>query len=91
MDEKYLKCTWQEFEEVIRRLIRSDLKWCIKPEDTPMNRKMVVNLIREDIGLNHGEFPEKMHLQRKLLIPYKDYNFNQYGTKIIGPDQGVIA
>lgn len=67
MDEKYLKCTWQEFEGKIRKLIRSDFKWCIHPEDTPINRKMVVNLIREDIELNHGEFPEKNALIERII------------------------
>ena len=51
---------------MIRKLIRSDFKWCIYPEDTPMNRKMVVNLIREDIELNHGEFPVKNALIERI-------------------------
>lgn len=59
MDEDYTNCTWQEFEELIRNTIHSDFKWIIKLEDNSMNRKIIIDIIREDIELNKGEFPDK--------------------------------
>lgn len=59
MDKDYKKCTWQEFEELIKNMICSDFKWIIKPTDCPMDRKVLIDIIKEDIEMNKGKFPDK--------------------------------
>ncbi len=59
MDEDYNNCTWQEFEGIIRSMINSDFKWIIKLDDNPMNRKVIIEIIKTAIELNLGKFPDK--------------------------------
>ena len=57
--DKHLDGSWEEFEAWIRDAIGSDFRWCVRPQDTSVNREMVAGLIREDIERGNGVFPEK--------------------------------
>lgn len=58
MDERWLEGTWQDLEAWIRETIGSDFRWRIRPRDTRPNRRMLTNLILNDIKRNGGVFPE---------------------------------
>ena len=56
--EEYLKGSWLEFEEWIRREIGSDFRWKVRPMDTPSKRKLVAELILDTQRRNKGVFPK---------------------------------
>ncbi len=56
--DKYLEGTWEEFEAWIREKIGSDFRWRIRPQDTISNRKMIADLVLDEIRRNNGGFPE---------------------------------
>ena len=43
--EDYLKGSWLDFEEWIRREIGSDFRWKVGPMDSPSKRRLVAELI----------------------------------------------
>ncbi len=55
--DKYLSGTWEEFEQWIRFTIGSDFRWLVRPLDRQLNRKMVADMVRNDIEENSGVFP----------------------------------
>ena len=57
MDE-YLNSTWEEFEAWIRRAIKSNFRWKVRPLDTPSKRKMIAGLIQDAMKRNNGVFPQ---------------------------------
>ena len=50
--------TWEEFETWIRTTIGGDFRWKIRPQETPSNREMVADLIKDAINRNNGTFPD---------------------------------
>lgn len=56
--EDYLKGSWLEFEEWIRREIGADFRWKVRPMDTPSKRRMVAELILDTQRRNKGVFPK---------------------------------
>ncbi len=56
--DKHLEGTWEEFEAWIRDTIGSGFHWRIRPQDTVSNRKMIADLILDEIKRNNGVFPE---------------------------------
>ncbi len=57
--EHYVTCTWEEFENWIRKSIGGDFRWKIRPLDNPSNRVMVTDTIKDAIKRNDGVFPDK--------------------------------
>jgi len=55
--EEYLKGSWLDFEAWIRREIRSDFRWKIRPMDSPSKRRLVAELIMDTQRRNKGVFP----------------------------------
>ncbi len=51
--------TWEEFEAWIRETIGSDFRRILRPQDTSVNREMVVDLVLKDIKQGNGIFPGK--------------------------------
>ena len=47
-----------EFEAWIRDTIGGRFRWKIRPRDTPVYRKMVADLILDEIENSEGGFPE---------------------------------
>ncbi len=56
--EKHLEGSWEEFEVWIKDTIGSNFHWRIRPLDTASNRKMIADLILDEIKQNKGIFPE---------------------------------
>jgi len=57
--DNYLDGSWQKFEQWIRNTIGSDFRWRVSPMDKRANRKMIAELVQNDIKKNNGVFPEK--------------------------------
>jgi hypothetical protein len=57
--DKRLEGSWEEFEQWIRDTIGSDFRWRVRPMDKLSNRKMIAELVQNDIKENNGVFPEK--------------------------------
>jgi hypothetical protein len=57
--DNYLEGSWEKFEQWIRNTIGSDFRWRVRPMDKRSNRKMVAELVQNDIKENKGVFPEK--------------------------------
>ncbi len=55
--EDYLRGSWLEFEDWIRREIGSDFRWKVRPMDTPSKRRLVAELILDTQRRNKGVFP----------------------------------
>ena len=55
---KHLNGTWEDFEDWIRKMIGSDFRWRVRPEDSRMNREMIADLILGEIKRNEGVFPK---------------------------------
>ena len=55
--EEYLKGSWLEFEDWIRKEIGSDFRWKVRPMDTPSKRRLVAELILDTQRRNKGVFP----------------------------------
>ena len=56
--DKNLEGSWEEFEEWIKETIGSEFRWRIRPLDTVSNRKMIADLVLDEIKKNNGKFPE---------------------------------
>jgi hypothetical protein len=56
--DKWLEGPWEEFEQWIRDTIGSDFRWRVRPIDKLSNRKMIAELVQNDIKENNGVFPE---------------------------------
>ena len=50
LKENVLDCSWEQFEELIKRAIGSDFIWKIRPRDTEANRQAVVESIERMLG-----------------------------------------
>jgi len=57
--KKILDCSWEEFEEIIKKAIGSDFIWKIRPGDTEANRQAVMESIERMMGEHNGSFPEE--------------------------------
>jgi len=55
----YLEGSWEKFERSIRHTIGSNFRWRVRPMDKQSNRKMVADLVQNDIKENNGVFPDK--------------------------------
>ncbi len=55
----YLDGSWEKFEQWIRNTIESDFRWRVRPMDKRSNRRMIAELVQNDIKENNGTFPEK--------------------------------
>lgn len=56
--DNYLDGSWEKFEQWIRNTIGSDFRWRVRLMDKRSNRKMVVDLVQNDIKENNGVFPD---------------------------------
>ena len=68
VDDYILSCSWDEFEDWIRKQIDGDFPWKIRPIDTRDNRETVVESILMAIRENNGAFPEAGDLFIEKLI-----------------------
>ncbi len=59
LTEKIRGCTWEQFEEIIRKAIDSDFVWKIRPGDTEANRQAVMESIERMLREHNGSFPEE--------------------------------
>ena len=59
LKENVLDCSWEQFEELIKRAIGSDFIWKIRPRDTEANRQAVVESIERMLGEHNGDFPDE--------------------------------
>ena len=57
--ENILDCSWEQFEEIIRKAIGSDFIWKIRPRDTEANRQAIMESIDRMLGEHSGGFPEE--------------------------------
>ena len=57
--DNYLEGSWEKFEQWIRNTIGSDFRWRVRLMDKRSNRKMVAELVQNDIKESKGVFPEK--------------------------------
>ncbi|MCP4665838.1 MAG: hypothetical protein GY849_05690 [Deltaproteobacteria bacterium] len=57
--KKILDCSWEQFEEIIRKAIGSDFVWKIRPGDTEANRQAIMESIERMLGEHNGSFPEQ--------------------------------
>jgi hypothetical protein len=57
--EKIRDCTWEQFEEIIRKAIDSDFAWKIRPGDTEANRQAVMESVERMLREHNGRFPEE--------------------------------
>ena len=56
--EKIRDCTWEQFEEIIRKAIGSDFVWKIRPGDTEATRQVIMESIERLLREHNGSFPE---------------------------------
>lgn len=56
--EKICDCTWEQFEEIIRKAIDSDFAWKIRPGDTVANRQAIMESIERMLREHNGSFLE---------------------------------
>ena len=59
LTEKIRDCTWEQFEEIIRKAISSDFVWKIRPGDTETNRQAVMAPVERMLREHNGSFPEQ--------------------------------
>ena len=59
LKENVLDCSWEQFEELIKRAIGSDFIWKIRPRDTEANRQAVMESVERTLGEHSGGFPGK--------------------------------
>ncbi len=59
LKENVLDCSWEQFEELIKKAIGSDFIWKIRPRDTEANRQAVVESIERTFGEHNGDFPDE--------------------------------
>jgi len=58
LTEKIRGCTWEQFEEIIRKAIGSDFIWNIRSGDTEANRLAVMESVERMLREHNGSFPE---------------------------------
>jgi hypothetical protein len=58
MKENILSCSWDEFEDWIRKRINGAFSWKIRPLDSTQSREFIVESIETVIRDNNGVFPE---------------------------------
>ena len=80
MDLSYISCSWDEFEDWIRRQIGGSFSWKIRPIDSKDNRKAVAESILMTIKQNNGTFPPKGNMFIEKLIK-KNKISDSYPTK----------
>ena len=68
VDDYIFSCSWDEFEDWIRKQIGGDFSWKIRPIDTKDNRETVVESILMVIRRNRSTFPEAGDLFVEKLI-----------------------
>jgi hypothetical protein len=51
-------CSWDEFEDWIRKRISGDFSWKIRPMDSQQSREFIVESIETAIRDNNGVFPQ---------------------------------
>ena len=56
--EKYLECSWEEFENSIKGTIESEFNGRVRPVDSPEKHSMMASVISDDMKRNGGVFPE---------------------------------
>jgi hypothetical protein len=59
LKENMLDCSWEQFEELVKKAIGSDFIWKIRPRDTEANRQAVMESIERMFGEHNGGFPDK--------------------------------
>ena len=62
----------EEFEARIRDTIGDDFRWRIRPRDTPSNRKMIADLILNDIENGGGVFPGSNAFIERVQPKHRD-------------------
>jgi len=58
LTEKIRGCTWEQFEEIIRKAIGSNFVWKIRPGDTEATRQVIMESIERLLREHNGSFPE---------------------------------
>ncbi len=56
--ENIIDCSWEQFEEIIRKAIGSSFIWKIRPRDTEANRQAVIESIERALGEHGDSFPD---------------------------------
>ncbi len=56
---KILSCSWEEFEEMIRKAVGSDFIWKIRPRGTEVNRQAVMESVERMLREHNGTFPKE--------------------------------
>jgi hypothetical protein len=79
LKENVLDCSWEQFEELIKKAIDSDFMWKIRPRDTEGNRQAVVESIERMLGEHNGSFPDEGNM---FIEPEK--------TKPASPQDGTL-
>ena len=59
LTEKIRDCTWEQFEEIIRKAIDSDFIWNIRPGDTEANRQAIMESVERMLREHNGRSPEE--------------------------------
>ncbi len=52
-------CSWEEFEEIIRKAVGSGFTWKIRPRDTEANRQAVMESVERLLKEHNGTFPKE--------------------------------
>jgi hypothetical protein len=60
--EKMLDCSWEEFEEMVRKVVGSGFTWKIRPRDTEGNRQAVMESVERLLRENNGTFPKEWNM-----------------------------
>jgi hypothetical protein len=68
VDNKIFSCSWDEFEDWIRKRINGDFSWKIRPMDSKQSREFIVESIETAIRDNNGTFPAAGHTLIEKLV-----------------------
>ena len=49
--------TWDAFEAWLRLTLGSNFRWKVGPTDTAVNRRMIADLVQDELTRNQGRFP----------------------------------
>ncbi len=55
--EAYEAGTWDAFEAWLRTTLGRNFRWKVRPADTAVNRRMIADLVRDELTRNQGRFP----------------------------------
>jgi len=58
LKENVLDCSWEQFEELVKKAVGSDFIWKIRPRDTEANRQAVMEFIERMLEEHNGSFPD---------------------------------